>query len=45
MNKQDLIAELSRLNGLSKPESKRVVELFFNAMAEALAQGTPGRNS
>jgi integration host factor subunit beta len=38
MNKQDLISELSRLNGLSKPESKRVVELFFNAMAESLAQ-------
>ncbi len=27
------------LNGLSKAESQRVVELFFNAMADTLARG------
>jgi hypothetical protein len=37
--KQDLISELSRSNGLSKAESKKVVERFFGAMADALAQG------
>jgi integration host factor subunit beta len=39
MNKQDLISELSRSNGLSKAESKKVVERFFGAMADAMAQG------
>jgi integration host factor subunit beta len=39
MNKQDLILELSRSNGLSKAESKKVVERFFGAMADAMAQG------
>jgi len=39
MNKLKLISELSRLNGLSKAESKKVVELFFDAMADTLAQG------
>jgi nucleoid DNA-binding protein len=37
--KQDLISELSRSNGLSKAESKKVVERFFGAMADALVQG------
>ncbi len=39
MNKIDLILELSKLNGLSKVESQRVVELLFNAMADTLARG------
>ncbi len=39
MNKKDLISELSRVNGLAKSESSRVVELFFNAMTDALAKG------
>lgn len=39
MNKQGLISELSRLNGLSEAESKRVVELTFGAMTDALARG------
>ena len=39
MNKQGLITELSRLSGISKTESKRVVELAFGAMTDALAQG------
>lgn len=39
MNKQDLISELSRSNGLSTAESKKVVERFFGAMADAMAQG------
>ena len=39
MNKQDLFSELCRHNGLSKAESRQVVDLFFNAMTKALAQG------
>jgi integration host factor subunit beta len=39
MNKQDLISELCEQNGLSKAESRRVVDLFFNAMTDALARG------
>jgi integration host factor subunit beta len=39
MNKQDLISELSKVNGLSKVKSKRIVELAFGAMADALARG------
>lgn len=39
MNKQDLISELCRQNGLSKAESKQVVERFFGAMADAMSQG------
>ncbi len=40
MNKLKLISELSKLNGLSKAESQRVVELFFGAMADTLARGS-----
>ncbi len=39
MNKLNLISELSKLNGLSKAESLKVVELFFGAMSNTLAQG------
>jgi integration host factor subunit beta len=39
MNKQDLISELCKQNGLSKAESGRVVDLFFDAMADALVRG------
>ncbi len=39
MNKLKLISELSKQNGLSKAESQKVVELFFSAMADTLAQG------
>lgn len=40
MNKQDLISELCKQNGLSKAESSRVVNLVFEAMTDALAQGS-----
>ncbi|MCP4745184.1 MAG: integration host factor subunit beta [Desulfobacteraceae bacterium] len=33
------MSELSRLNGLSKAESQKFVELFFDAMADTLSQG------
>ncbi len=39
MNKQDLVSELSKFNGLSKTEAKRIVELTFAAMADTLVKG------
>ena len=39
MNKSALIRELSRHGGLTRPEAKRIVELFFEEMAAALARG------
>jgi integration host factor subunit beta len=39
MNKKDLISSLAEQNGLSNVESARVVDLFFNAMTEALVRG------
>jgi len=39
MNKMELITELGKQLNLSKTESNRVVELFFNAMTDALAKG------
>jgi len=39
MNKLDLIQALKDSNHLSKSEAKTVVNLFFNEMADALAQG------
>jgi integration host factor subunit beta len=39
MNKQDLVSELSQLNGLSKTEAKKIVELAFGAMVNALVEG------
>ncbi len=39
MNKLELISELSRSNGISKAEAQRVIEVFFDAMADALARG------
>ena len=39
MNKIDLIQALKDSNNLSKSESERIIALFFNKMAEALAQG------
>jgi integration host factor subunit beta len=39
MNKKDLISSLAEQNSLSNVESARVVDLFFNAMTEALAKG------
>ena len=39
MNKIDLIQALKDSNNLSKSEAEAVINLFFNKMAEALAQG------
>jgi len=39
MNKVDLIQSLKDSNNLSKSESETVVNLFFNQMGDALAQG------
>jgi integration host factor subunit beta len=39
MNKVDLIQALKDTNNLSKSEAEKIVTLFFNQMAEALAQG------
>ena len=39
MNKLDLIQVLKDSNNLSKSEAETVINLFFDKMAEALAQG------
>jgi integration host factor subunit beta len=39
MNKLELIQALKEADGLSKVESEEVVNLFFNAMANAMAKG------
>ena len=39
MNKLDLIQALKDSNNLSKSEAEAVINLFFNKMADALAQG------
>jgi integration host factor subunit beta len=39
MNKIDLIQALKDSNHLSRSEAEKVVNLFFDQMAEALAQG------
>ena len=39
MNKVDLIQALKNSNNLSRLEAEKIVTLFFDKMAEALAQG------
>jgi integration host factor subunit beta len=39
MNKLELVQALKDSNGLSKPEAEKVVGVFFNEMANALARG------
>jgi len=39
MNKIELIQAPKDSNGLSKPEAEKVVNLFFDEMATALAKG------
>ena len=39
MNKIELIQALKDSNNLSKSEAEAVINLFFNKMADALAQG------
>jgi len=39
VNKLDLISVFAKEAGISKPEAKYVVDLFFKSMANALASG------
>lgn len=39
MKKSDLIEKLAKDGKFSKPEAKRIVEIFFNQIANALARG------
>jgi len=39
MNKLELISKLAEQEGISNLESRRVVDLMFDAMSEALAKG------
>jgi integration host factor subunit beta len=39
MNKVDLIQALKNSNNLSKSEAEKIVTLFFDQIADALAQG------
>ncbi len=39
MNKLELIAALSKENGIIKSEARTVVNTFFNEMADSLASG------
>ena len=39
MNKLELIQAFKENNGLSKSEAAKIVNLFFNEMADALAEG------
>ena len=39
MNKLELVADLSKENGINKSEARTVVNTFFNEMTDALASG------
>lgn len=39
MNKLELISKLAEQEGLSKLESRRIVDLMFDTMSQALANG------
>jgi integration host factor subunit beta len=39
MNKLKLIDRFAKENGLTKPEAKKIIELTFQKMSEALADG------
>ena len=39
MNKLDLIQAVKNANGLTKAEAAKIVDLFFDNMADALASG------
>jgi integration host factor subunit beta len=40
MNKLELISALKDQAGISKTEAARVVQIFFDSMADAMAQGS-----
>lgn len=39
MNKLELISKLAEQEGISKQESRRIVDLMFDAMSDALTKG------
>ena len=39
MKRGNLILEVQRGASLSKPEARKIVEIFFNSMADSLANG------
>jgi len=39
MNKLELMADLSKENGIKRSEARTVVNMFFNEMADTLANG------
>ena len=39
MNKLELIIELAKQQGLSKPQSVKIVDMFFDTMAKELCNG------
>jgi len=39
MNKQELIKALQEKSGITKQEAAKVIEVFFNSIADALAKG------
>jgi len=39
MNKLELITELIRNGGLSRPEARKTVEIFFDSISQALSRG------
>jgi integration host factor subunit beta len=39
MNKLELISALKNESNISKSESARIIQIFFDSMADALAQG------
>ena len=39
MNKLELIEKLAEQHGLSKPEARRYVDIFFDSMSDAMAKG------
>jgi integration host factor subunit beta len=39
MNKADLVNALKNKNGFTRQQAERIVDIFFNTMAEALSNG------
>jgi integration host factor subunit beta len=39
MNKADLVNALKNENGFTRQQAERIVDIFFNTMADALAKG------
>ena len=39
MNKADLVNELKNQNGFTRQQAEKIVDIFFNTMADALSKG------